>query len=227
MRQIGKYIENKEKRHNQIIVLTMALSVTIFFAIFALLLTKNSLLQNIDDNVTNFFFLNRVRFLDYFFVTISYLGETRVIALFCLILLFLKNRKDVGLPIISVTAFSAFLNFAIKIAVKRARPEGFFLTEPTLFCDMPSGFSFPSGHAQTASVFYFLIAIFFAQNLSGKNKKMVMVFYTIFCILMCIARVYLGVHFLSDVVAGLCLAVAIDLFSIVLLKSKQMFFEYL
>ena len=227
MKQIDKYLQAKEKNQRKILVLAITLSIGIFFAIFVLLLTKNNLLKMIDGKVTNFFFLNRVRFLDYFFVILSYLGETKLIVVFCVILLFLKNRKTVGLPIISITAFSAFLNLAIKLALSRARPDGFFLTEPTLFYNMPGGFSFPSGHAQTGSVFYFLITIFFAHNSSHKNKKIAMIFYTIFCILLCTSRVYLGVHFLSDVIAGLCLSVAINSFAIIIFKSKQMFFEYL
>ena len=191
------------------------LSFLVFLTITILLLTKNAGLKNFDTATTVFFSKNRVKFFDYLFVIISLLGEKKTLVVLCIILLILPNRREVGIPVTFLTLVSFAINFAIKISVMRARPEGYFLTENILGYTMPTSYSFPSGHAQTANLFYFSLTMISLKYFDKSFIRIMMSsFIILFCLLMNIARVYLGVHFLSDVIAGTSLAICILLASI-------------
>lgn len=205
-------------------IFTIALACTslaLFVAILILVTTQNSWLLSLDGSIANFCHLHRTRLADYVFVAVSYLGETMVIAIFCAILLLLPNRKKLGIPVTIITIFSVGLNFLIKTLVMRSRPEGMFLTQDTLGYQMPDGFSFPSGHAQTANIFYVSLAYLLAKNSKKRwQKTMLWVLTPLFCVTMCVARVYLCVHFLSDVLAGIALMIFIFCISLLLAKKK-------
>jgi len=66
-----------------------------------------------------------------------------------------------------------------------------------------TGFSFPSGHAAVSVVFYGLLAYLWAQNVKSSKARHNILFGLIFFIVMIgFSRVYLGVHYPSDVLAG-------------------------
>ena len=184
--------------------------VSLFLIFFIFLLAKNENLFAYDEFILKFIFERRVRFFDYFFVIFSYLGETKVIAVLCIVLLLPPNRKQVGLPVAILTTTSAIVNLAIKYTVMRARPEGLFLVEPTLGYSMPSGYSFPSGHAQTGTVFYMSFAILQSFYANRRWLQHLLILSGIMIsTMMCFARIYIGVHFFSDVICGLCLAIVL------------------
>lgn len=197
-----------DKTQKTIFIIIASFASIIFGIILVFIATNNLNMQIFDNSVANFFSSHRVRFFDYLFVIFSYLGETYVVAVFCGILLALPNRKKIGLPVTIIVVVSLAINFVIKHIVLRARPSGMFLSEPTLFYNFPSGYSFPSGHSQTAVVFYMALAITLANNY--KNGKLAYLLSAVFLSLMlCLSRVYLCVHYLSDITAGLCLAIAL------------------
>ncbi len=94
------------------------------------------------------------------------------------------------------------LNQAFKFIVQRPRPEGFRLIAE-------SGYSFPSGHSMVAMGFYGLLAWMawhyepdpFVRRASVAGFGLVVA-------LIGVSRIYLGVHYASDVIAGFCLALA-------------------
>src|SRR5574344_1544487 len=137
---------------------------TLFLALTFLVLTQNSGMINIDNAVSQAVSQNRLRFFDYVFVILSYLGGSKSIAIFCVLLLLLPNRKKLGIPLAICVSLSEIVNLCIKVLIARIRPEGLFLTENTLGLTFPSGYSFPSGHAQTATVFYMTLAILLCKN---------------------------------------------------------------
>ncbi len=191
--------------------------------LLVLVVMNNEGLNLIDNGISSALAQNRVRFFDFFFVILSYLGETKTIAIFCIILLLLPNGKKLGVPVTILTISSGIINFLIKYLVLKTRPEGLFLTQSTLGYTFPTSYSFPSGHSQTANLFYFSTALLFSNRLKYNYQKNLLIFGTvIFCYLMSFGRIYLGVHFLSDVLAGICLMVAMISVSILIYPKYKL-----
>jgi undecaprenyl-diphosphatase len=84
----------------------------------------------------------------------------------------------------------------LKLAFHRARPE------PN-FGPMPSSYSFPSGHAMGSFVFYGLIAGILCARISGRlGRVMIWSATAILVAAIGLSRIYLGVHYPTDVIAG-------------------------
>ena len=92
------------------------------------------------------------------------------------------------------------LNQILKAIVQRPRPDGFRLAEA-------SGFSFPSGHSMVAMAFFGLL-IWFVWRYEKDHVRRVLLIIALCAIIAMIgiSRVYLGVHYASDVLAGFCLS---------------------
>lgn len=140
-------------------------------------------------------------------LTLSGIGAGGLIWLTLSILVFTRvERKEhwFFLPIVLATALSeVFGNWSLKLFFARNRPPvslgAIFVTNP------PRDFSFPSGHA----TFAWALAIV----LAAKEPRLKYFYYTL-AILICFSRVYLGVHYPSDVVSGSFLGLAIGWFSL-------------
>lgn len=88
------------------------------------------------------------------------------------------------------------LNFILKEIVQRPRPEGFRLVAE-------SGYSFPSGHSMVSMAFYGLLVWMIWHY--EKNKILRVLFaggFSLIIVFVGISRIYLGVHYASDVLAG-------------------------
>ena len=71
-----------------------------------------------------------------------------------------------------------------------------------------SSFSFPSGHAMASMAFYGLIIYFIDKNMKNeKLKKIISISLSILIFLIGISRIYLGVHYASDVIAGFAISI--------------------
>ena len=143
-----------------------------------------------------------------FFEFISELGHDGIplIILALILMLFRKTRKYGTVMLISLAIGALITNCCLKILIARARPysdetKAFFNTDLyqrlwlTVGQNVESDKSFPSGH--TTAAFASMTALF----LSG-NRKISWTAY-IFAFLMAVARIYLVVHFASDVLAGI------------------------
>ncbi|MBS3014247.1 phosphatase PAP2 family protein, partial [Helicobacter pylori] len=71
------------------------------------------------------------------------------------------------------------------------------------------GFSFPSGHALASALFYGSLALLLCySNANARIKTIIAVVLLFWIVLMAYDRVYLGVHYPSDVLGGFCLGIA-------------------
>ncbi len=181
----------------------------IIFVIFIVaILVNSSFISYIDKSVFSFIHSFRNEFLDYFFVVISYFGEDVTIVMFCIILLILPCRKFIGYPVISFTVLSAGINSLIKWLIHRPRPAlSYFLIDPPLNYQFPTSHSFPSGHSQTSFLFFaILFTCLILYYICDKKKQIVLLTIgIILASLLPISRIYIGVHYPSDCIAGFSL----------------------
>jgi undecaprenyl-diphosphatase len=125
------------------------------------------------------------------------------IAYAVLVLLFLvrKNWKR-ALEIASIGLGGYLLNYVMKLTFQRVRP-------PNPLIDGLQNFSFPSGHATSAFIFYGLLAYLVWKTKIPRPYKLVAgAILILFSLLIGFSRVYLRVHYPSDVVAGVCIGFA-------------------
>ena len=83
-----------------------------------------------------------------------------------------------------------------KHIIRRARPEGIALIEET-------GFSFPSGHSMVGFAFYgFIIYLIYKSNLKKQIKILLITLLSLLIFNIGLSRIYLGVHYVTDVLTG-------------------------
>lgn len=145
--------------------------------------------------------------LDKFMVTITSLGNGAILWI-CLITVFLTTKEYKQMAQVIILAFIAniiIVNLGLKNIVGRIRPyehiKGFELLIPKV-----GNASFPSGHSSYAATFA-TIVLFMSKS---KPLKLLV---TILALLISFSRLYLYVHFPTDVIAGIVLGILIATFS--------------
>ncbi|WP_059170774.1 phosphatase PAP2 family protein [Bacillus sp. FJAT-27445] len=109
---------------------------------------------------------------------------------------FLKKQWRVGLFIGLSSGFGSIFNLFLKTLFKRQRPD----IEPLI---IEQGFSFPSGHSMGSMIFYGAAAFLTFHYAKKSRTKMILPgMFLLFIFLIGISRVYLGVHFPSDIIGG-------------------------
>lgn len=156
-------------------------------------------LSIIDNSIYSFIISFKSNTLTLFMKFISFLCNTYFLIIGILFFLFIskdiKNTKYISLNLI----ISSLLNHIVKIIVKRPRPIDLALIKEI-------GFSFPSGHSMNGIAYYgFYIYIIIHMNIKKEIKIVLCSISSILIILIGISRIYLGVHYLSDVLAGFSL----------------------
>lgn len=152
-----------------------------------------------------------------FMKVITKLSDTGIITILAIILtlLFLYKWKDkkTAKIIPSSLIMVAIINQALKFIFQRERPNGYRLIEMT-------GYSFPSGHAMVSMAFYGLLIYIIHKKVKNKSLKILLITLNItIIILVGISRIYLGVHYLSDVITGYLISIVYLLVLIKLLKK--------
>lgn len=133
-----------------------------------------------------------------FFILISELGTWGTIFIAVSWSLLAKKRHLTFLFSLIISLLGTqFLYFALKDLFNRPRPQYPHLIHY-------SGDSFPSGHSTTAIVFYCVVIYFLYKNnpFSKHVSSVICVLFTIIVFLIGISRIYLGVHYFSDVAGG-------------------------
>jgi len=92
---------------------------------------------------------------------------------------------------------AGLLNITLKLAFKRPRPVPFFNLSP------PETYSFPSGHSLTSAVFFGALAAILTARIKSKRMRVaIWIVCTAMFLLIGLSRIYLGVHYTTDVIAG-------------------------
>ena len=193
------------------------------FVNLSLAIISNGSIIALDSYLVNLFYFYREEWLAVFFSLVTFLGSSSlvIVVAIALIYFFFVKRKFAYILSFVITFFGAeFSVYVLKEVVGRVRPpvDMAFLVE--------NSFSFPSGHATIAVALYgFIIYILFRES-GGRSRRMAILFIGVLLIfLIGLSRLYLGVHFLSDVVGGfllglLWLIIGIVVSKIIMLQLK-------
>ena len=135
-----------------------------------------------------------------FFITI-FAGIPFMIII-SLIILLLRKLKNTRYLIIINLINDVFLNNLLKLIFKRERPIHLMLIEE-------KGYSFPSGHTMVACIFYgFIIYLINKSNYNKKTKIALTILLIILITLIGISRIYLGVHYATDVIGSYLISIS-------------------
>jgi undecaprenyl-diphosphatase len=133
-----------------------------------------------------------------FFRVVTFLGSPAValsLALVVCIALYRRRRLVDAALLPLVLGGAELLNLILKLSFHRARPEVAFVHLDT--------YSFPSGHAMISTAAYGAFAYLAWSRLETRGRRLMLVAGTsLFVALIGFSRLYLGVHYLSDVLAG-------------------------
>ncbi len=136
---------------------------------------------------------------------VTWLGTLGVLALFGVVAVavLVRARRREGAAFLTVTMVGALaLENGLKFWFQRVRPPPFFGSEPVTY-------SFPSGHALFSLCFYGGLAIAASRSVQSAAMKTGMWIATVFLVLAIGGtRIYLGVHYPSDVLGGYLVAIA-------------------
>ncbi len=128
--------------------------------------------------------------------------------------LLLKNwKRAVEIAVIGVGGFA--VNYFMKLSFHRLRP-------PNPLIEPLQNFSFPSGHATSAFIFYGLLTyLIWKKNIPSFYKYLLGSTLILFSLLIGFSRVYLRVHYTSDVLAGICIGFAWLFFTVWLFEKLK------
>lgn len=173
------------------IMILSFIMIFILFLIWSIFMLKGRL-NKLDNN-----FYNKIKITNLktkIFKIITNLASAKFVALLCLILLIFVKNKVIPITIITNMLIMWGLIGILKNTFKRERPNINRLVEE-------KGYSYPSGHTMTATIFYgFIIFLIVISNLIIPLKWILSILLALLIILVGYTRVYLGVHYLSDVI---------------------------
>lgn len=189
---------NKIKNISKWIV--CGIGILIFATIVVMLLTNN--VTSLDNSIYNIIISSKSDAMTMFMTVITMMCNTEFIIVATLLLVLLIKNKKIGGMIASNVVLCSVINTIIKHIFLRPRPVGIKLIEQ-------GGYSFPSGHSMMAVAFYGLL-IYIIWNTKWRNvwKIFTTTLLVILILLIGISRIYVGVHFASDVIAGLSISLS-------------------
>jgi membrane-associated phospholipid phosphatase len=141
---------------------------------------------------------------DQFFLVITWLGSLYIlvpctVALDLFLLQLGKGRE--ALLVSASLGLTIFAAHSLKLVFKRPRPD----IDPLLIA-MPTGWSFPSAHTAQAAAFFLALAVIASRNLSPQAASLTTAAGILITLAVGYSRVYLQVHYVSDVLAGMFVA---------------------
>jgi undecaprenyl-diphosphatase len=185
----------KSKKGFYLILAFLFLSVSIFFF--------ENTINNWDVNITYYFNTHRIAELDKTVNFISNLATPMIIVSIALLLFYHRISKEqlylnVAKKMLFSFALCASLTFISKIIIHRERP--FKVNSEIQKLGSGGSYSFPSGHTADAFVLFFTLPLAFPYN------KKVAFLIGLWAMFISYSRLYLGVHYITDIIASILLA---------------------
>jgi undecaprenyl-diphosphatase len=202
------------------LLLAIIISVILFFLIIIGILPKgflinlDLLINSLIPEISNDFLTTLSKSINFTFDTITIIIASLILSTF----LWFKNYKKESLFFSLTILFNALIVFIIKEIIQRPRPLNAVILE--------NSFSFPSGHAATSLVFFGLLIYLIRKNKSWIFREISIWISVFMVILIGFTRIYLRVHWLTDVFGGFviglfALMISIALKDIFKLNKKQ------
>ena len=173
-----------------------------FFSILEDVITSGQLVL-LDSTVYHLLQNLRTPFGDNIMVALTELGDTTIILTMVLsILLWLSWQRAWRTAVywLAAASFASLLTQTIKTELGRARPFPIY--------EGSSVFSFPSGHATMSMVVYGFLAVLISRELAPRGRLITLTSIMLLIVLIAFSRLYLGVHWLSDVLGGMAFGMA-------------------
>jgi len=155
---------------------------------------------------------------------VTALGTGTVVAMIVFIaglFLWLNQHKHSAILLIVATLGGMVLDNFLKIGFDRPRPQIF------KWGTYAVSSSFPSGHAMSSVIVYGTVAYLAARlQRNVASRVATMTFAAVIIVLICCSRLYLGVHFPSDVLAGVTIGLAWAAFCMAVLEAAQLYAKF-
>ena len=177
---------------NKNIILSILFGFLFLLVLIFVVLGKTT---NFDQGVYDIIISLRSSFFDIYFTGITKFGNTiMVVLVVSMFILATRNKYGIFLAISAIDCL--LLNTIVKLAVQRQRPQGLRLIAQ-------GGYSFPSGHTMMSICVYGYLLYLAITKIKNKILKYsVSVFLFLVILSIGVSRIYVGVHFASDVLAG-------------------------
>lgn len=179
--------------------------------------TYNGYMTNFDCMVLKLFYQSRSTILNHFFLTITWLGSLWILLPLGIAILIFLPYQFKNFKIVFVVGFlsTIVITHTIKNILERQRPSFF-----DALIDMPLDFSFPSAHTAQITAFTFLLWVLFFRE--GSLKSILLSSILLFiATTVASSRIYLQVHFPSDVIAGFFVAIICCFTALLTIKLNQ------
>lgn len=209
--------EKADCKHNllQVRVITIILSIVTFVIIAYLVdigcvdrfdLSIGATVRALRNNVT-----------DIIFVAVTYAGNWQFVVSIALLLFIMpKTREDYGKPLAAASIGSVVVYKLLKGVFKRPRPDIY------LHIINQDGWSFPSGHAMNCMVFYGLLIYLLRCRLNqDKTRTIWTVALSILIFTIGFSRVFVGVHYPTDIIGGWTAGFAILMTAVIIIDKTN------
>lgn len=193
-------------------MIIFAICIILFIILTILVLTNNT--EKID-NYYNELILNiRSDSLTDHMCVITQVGGAYSLIALSLLLLFIIKKKRIPLFIIINLISAFFMNQLFKIIFSRSRPDGIFLS-------YANGYSYPSGHSMVSMAYFIFIIYLIYKYLDNKILK-ILLYISLFNLIFLVgfSRIYLGMHYFTDVIGGHLLGISYAMCYIKLVDKK-------
>lgn len=190
---------------------TLLLSMSVF-ALLALLVSQGNSLAGLDQAMAALFRSLRSPARDPLLVLITSVGDSAHLiglSLIAVATLWHKGDRAGALHWAAAVGLLLMLNLLFKEGLAIPRPQ--YLADPL----STYSYSFPSAHSSNSTLFFALCAGFIARSLSASQRLWLYAGSAIPIVAIPLSRLYLGVHWLSDVTAGICLGLSVGALALI------------
>lgn len=228
LRKLREILYNTFHQYNKRLPYVLTVLIALFLVIVGINLfieltdtLKTDMLAGYDQKITDFVISFRNPALTKYFIFVTNVGDVYgyliVLAIVVLLTIFIYKRWKYVAQTLIVLALAAISNMILKRFIDRARPGiEHMVSVETL--------SYPSGHAMSAMAFYGFVMFLFYKFKMNRFLKLTIIFLLGVLILSIgLSRIYLGVHFPSDIVGGYLAGAIWVIFCILLFDIIEIF----